>query len=197
MFTVHLNGSEFPAPVAGLRNIAEVVELVKASIDPDSIIVDLQLNGQSLQEPDWQNSLAAHQSSVLEVATGRKEDFVSDRLAQSPQIVDMVLGRFQEARSSFSTGAVSAGNTTLGGALRDLKAFLDWYNTVLQMMPAHWQAHKDTFLAQISTLNKTCEEMMQQQLYQSWWAIGETIQNKLAPQLTDLKRLCSSLGRID
>jgi hypothetical protein len=194
MFTVRLNGSEFTAPVSGLRNIAEVVELIKASIDPDSIIVDLQLNGKALQEPDWQSSLAAHQTSVLEVVTGGKEEFVADRLAKSPEIVDMVLNRFQDARNSFTTGNVSAGNTALGGALRDLRAFLDWYNTVLQMMPAHWQSHKDSFLSQISTLNKTCEEMMQQQLYQSWWAIGETIQNKLAPQLGDLKRLCTRLG---
>ena len=43
---------------------------------------------------------------------------------------------------------------------------------------------------EVKELSETCKGICQQQLYQSWWAIGETIEKELEPQLDRLEDAC-------
>lgn len=66
------------------------------------------------------------------------------------------------------------------GIYRDLSAFLNWYNTILKMVPSAAKLQISTYNNEVQGMTKTCENLLQQQLvYHSWWALSETVKNNL------------------
>ena len=46
----------------------------------------------------------------------------------------------------------------------------------------------------VTEITETCKRICQQQLYQSWWALGETLEKELEPQLDRLEDFCKKFG---
>lgn len=176
--------------------MGELVEVLKASIDPDSIITAMTLNGKELTENDWRMPLANQGSAVVEIATGSRQTYVSDRLASASLYLDEIVKGFAESRILLKSGDVQRGNTSLSKAVQDLKAFVDWYTTVLQILPSRPEAELQKFQEGVRDLTSVCEQLLQQQLYRAWWAIADTLEKKLEPQLGQVKSSCINIYRV-
>ena len=190
MITVKVDGNQLYSDIGGIRSMADLVELVKASIDPETIIIAMQIGGRAVTDSDWRTPLNVHGATTFEVTTGRKDAFVSERLTQTPLIIDHIISEFTVARERFQTGSSKDANTALGTAVDDLRAFVEWYNSLLGMSGAIPENQISEFVSHMQSISKTCEQVLQQQLYQSWWALGETLQSKLEPQLHSFKDSC-------
>jgi hypothetical protein len=81
---------------------------------------------------------------------------------------------------------MNTGNRMLIEAVNTARAFFEWYGTLLELVPEEERGHYDIskYVAEISSI---CKTICQQQLYQSWWALGETIEKELEPKLDKLE----------
>ena len=194
MKSIIINGQEAGINSTGLNSIAEVVELIKGTIDPAHMITDILLDGKQLGEADWTANISSFPTAILEVETGLPENYVGDRLTLSPQVVQACFLAFREARKSFQEGRMKEGNTKLVQAVAALKAFFEWYATLLNLLPEPSRAAfslEDSIGGLMTSSKKIC----QQQMYQSWWAIGETIKNEVEPELDKLEDRCRAVCR--
>lgn len=195
MLNVLVDGQPLSTNVGAVRSMPDLIELIKASIDPDTIIASVSLNGQVLSEADWRAPLSVQGNGSLEVVTTTREQFVADRLQSSMDVVQHVILEFVKAREHFEGNDARDGNKALGTAIVDLKAFLDWYNSVLTMLPASFENERETYMNHVRTIAGTCEQILQQQLFQSWWALSQTLEGKLEPQLNELRTLCEKVSQ--
>ena len=190
MIAVNVNGKPLGADVSAIRTMGELIELVKVTIDPDVIIAGLSLNGRELTEADWRSTLASLGDATLDVVTGSKEGFLNDRLEVASIYIDRIRDEFSKVQQLFRQGVTADSHSKLGAAVQDLKAFVDWYETLVQMMPGDSSQFRDTFHEQVRRITDVCEQILQQQLYRAWWALAETIERKLDPELDRLKGFC-------
>lgn len=190
MITVRLDGAPWQQNISGVRTMGELVEFVKSNIDPEKIITSLSINGQDLTDGDWRAPLSIQGENVLDVTTGSAESYVVDRLQIAVELVQEITEEFSRARESYQQGGSRDGNVGLNKAVSDLRAFLDWYYSVLSLIPGGNRVNLDGFRAEVGEVTKICEQLLQQQLYQSWWALGQTLQSKLEPKLGELKSFC-------
>jgi hypothetical protein len=195
MTNVRINGEEAPIQVQGLNSFGDMIELVKSTIDPDHMITGILVDGEELSDEDWTASPARFSTSIIEVMTGTPKSFVASRIMESPKIVQACYLQFREARKLFQEGESTEANQVLGGAVNTFQAFFEWYGSLLDLMPEQQKADLDIseVVNEIATI---CKNICQQQLYQSWWALGETIQNQLEPKLDDLETRCRSFQKI-
>jgi hypothetical protein len=47
----------------------------------------------------------------------------------------------------------------------------------------------------VTEISETCKKICQQQLYQSWWALGESLEKELEPKLDKLEDACRKAAR--
>lgn len=192
MLNININGSRLNADLSASRTMGDLIEAVKTRIDPDTIIIDISFNGQSLNDSDWNLPISQHNGKTLEICTGSRQNFMMQRLALSPEIAGQIINNFSDAALSYKNGLTLDGNQLLQTAVGDLDAFIRWYSSVLAMAPsAEW---KESFHKQVAELQKACEQIFQQQLYNSWWVLAETINNRLRPSLEEVKKLCERLA---
>ncbi len=187
MLQIQVNGQQSGLRAATLPRMTDVVELIKNSIDPQHIITDLKINGRDMTEADWQgtpNQFAT--TDVLEVATATPNEFIRQRTEVTPNLIENTFILFRSARQSFQAGDNDEGNKILSIAVRDLKAFFEWYSLLQSVVPVSDRAKYD-ISAQVEKITETCKEICQQQMYQSWWALGKAIQEKLEPSLDSLE----------
>lgn len=178
---VQLNGQPFVAGIAAVRTMGELVELIKTTIDPETIITSIQIDGRELSDNDWRVPLSGHSGQQLSINTGSRRAYVMERLAQAPLMIDDIAKQFNRVKEEFHSGASVKGNSNLLSAVKDLKAFIDWYSTLLQMLGDANEQQR--FNNSVKALTDVCEQLLQQQLYRAWWAMGETIEQKLKPAL--------------
>ena len=190
MITVTVDGRSFPCDPAAVRTLGELVELVKASIDPDSIITSVQLNGKELTDNDWRTPLIVQEAAALDMCTGSRKEYVSQRLAAASGYVDRIREGFGKAASALKGGDVQGGNVLLAQSVEDFKAFVNWYNTLIKMAAGMAPEQDQRFESSIKEITQVCEQLLQQQLYRAWWTVAETIENRLSPQLEALKGCC-------
>ena len=195
MITVKVDGSVWGHDLGGINSMPDLIEFIKANIDPEKIITTLLISGRDLSEVDWRVPLSVQGDSTLEVTTDSQRNYVTDRLMAAQEYAEYITNEFAVARESFQNGKTEDGNRGLSRAVNDLNAFLAWYGTVLQMLPEDWKSYIENFTVQVEGLSKICEQILQQQLYQSWWAVGETVQNELEPRLTNMKSACGMLSK--
>jgi len=193
---VNLNGAPFSFPAEAVKTMGELVELIKSSIDPDTIIVDIRKNGEVLTDNDWRLPLAAQTSAVVEVQTGSKRAYVEERLSSASLYLDKIIRSFGQARMLFKSAEIQPANNELHKAVQDMKAFIDWYQTILQMIENPPETEVQKFESTVNDLISTCEQILQQQLYRSWWAIADSLEKKLEPQLEQIKFACLGVFRM-
>lgn len=191
MITVRIDNNQALQNIGAINSMPDLVEYIKASIDPDRIITSLAINGRELSDIDWRVPLVVQGDSLLEVLTGSRNDYVKDRLVFAGECFSQILGEFTEASAAFFKGESVAGNTLFAQAVEDLRAFFEWYNTVLLLLPDGSVAPREEFIERIQRVTSVCETLLQQQLYQSWWALSQTIKNQLEPQLQELHQFCA------
>ena len=189
MVSVRINGEDAALKADGLGSIAEVIELIKASIDPEHMITNLNLNGKELAESDWSATTNQFDTVMLEVETGTPSEFVRVRLGMAWEIARSLFNEFRDARKAFQTGNMMAGNKKLINAVNTARAFFEWYGSMLNLVP---EANRGSYniSPQVIEISEVCKRLCQQQLYQSWWAIGETLEKDLEPKLDALEDCC-------
>lgn len=194
MITVQVDGASMLTDVQGMSTMAELIELIKASIDPDAIITSLTLSGSELTEADWQSPLASHRGRTLEVTTGSRHEYVSERLRVAGDFLTKISEEFRQAAALYQGSDWPGGNSAFAVAVDDLLAFVNWYDFVLQVEESSFVEERAEFQRNVEGIRQTCEKLLQQQLYNSWWALGDTIINTLVPQLNDFERFCERVA---
>ena len=189
MVSVKINGEESTVSGESSSKVTELVELIKSVIDPDHMITSILIDGRELAEDEWFANIGQLGTSIIEVETGTPEDFVADRLVRSSEIVRTCYLEFRDARKSFQDGDMNSGNNKLVRAVNTLKAFFEWYQTLLTLVPESSREHFD-IENQVKDISETCQRICQQQLYQSWWALGESLEKDLEPKLDSLEDFC-------
>lgn len=189
MVSVHINGEAAPVRVESLNRIADIVELIKATIDPDHMITGILVDGNELEEADWSRTPSQMGTQIIEVETGTPVSFVAQRLNRTAEIVEACFLEFREARKLFQEGKSADGNRRLIQAVNALQAFFQWYGSLMDLLTEEQRKHFD-IRTLVESLSETCKQICQQQLYQSWWALGESIQNELEPKLDSLSTRC-------
>jgi hypothetical protein len=193
MKAIRINGQASEINPSGLTTVAELIELIKGVIEPEHMITNILLDGRDLQEADWSSGITKFSTSVLEIETGLPEEYVADRISLSPQIIQACYLSFRDARKCFQDGKMQDGNKKLVQAVAGLKAFFEWYGTLLNLVS---EPTRQAFSieSQVTGLMVISKKICQQQMYQSWWAIGETIKNELEPELDKLEDHCRGLA---
>lgn len=186
MISVRINGEDSPLKTDGLGKIADIVELIKANIDPDHMITAILINGKELQDEDWLATTSRYETAIIEVETGTAEGFVGERMGQASEIVRSCFLQFRDARKEFQAGNMQGGNQRLVQAVNTAKAFFDWYATIVELAPAQ-DRPKYEIGSHVTEISTICKTICQQQLYQSWWALGETLEKQLEPKLDKLE----------
>ncbi len=192
MIDVKVDGQNFAADIASVGTMGDLIELVKASIDPDTIITQMTLEGKPLADSDWRSPLHSYAESTLEIATGEKGQYVVERMSMAADYVTQIVQEFMQSAGDYRDGKNEEANTMLAGAVDDLLAFVNWYLTLLSVDPDGLLAEIEQFNTHIQSIQEICQQLLQQQMFQSWWALGETIQAKLIPELESLKAFCES-----
>jgi hypothetical protein len=195
MITVRINGEQAQIASGGVGRMGELVELIKSVIDPDHMITSLQLDGNELSDNDWNATTNSYESAVLEVETDTPAAFVNDRIGRSPMVVQECFLKFRDARKAFQDGEMLTGNQHLVHAVRTLQSFFQWYSSLLDLVPVADRSKYD-ITEPTEDLSEICKRICQQQLYQSWWALGETIEKELEPKLDKLEDLCRRSAKL-
>ncbi len=194
MVAVRINGEESSIKADDLPKIADVIELIKTQIDPEHMITGIQFDGRDLEDGDWNSSPTKYQTAVLEVETGTPGEYVQNRLTLASKVVRSIYLAFRDARKCFQDGEMQDGNKKLVLAVNSFKAFIEWYGTLLELVPVQNRQSIDIG-PEVNKLTEVCKRICQQQLYQSWWALGETLEKELEPGLDRLEDFCRKIGK--
>lgn len=183
---VIINGSESSISGTGLPKMADMVELIKASIDPEHMITQLLLDGKELGDNDWSAPCGAFETAIVEVETDTPERFVEDRLSKASAVIQACYMEFRDSRKSFQAGDMQRGNQQLMTAVKTAQAFFEWYGVIFELVTPEKRVNYD-ISTQVTEISTICKRICQQQLYQSWWALGETLEKELEPKLDKLE----------
>ncbi|MBP9838142.1 MAG: hypothetical protein KBC84_05460 [Proteobacteria bacterium] len=188
---VQINDNQVDVDITAVKSVPDLVEFVKSIIDPETIITELKINNFSLTENDWHMPLVAMLNRKISFVTGPLNEYVKDRISNAPSLVDEITVEFSTASNAFHSGASQEGNIHFVNAVKDLNEFLKWYSSLLDLKP-EMRNEQTKFLEDMNDLFKICETLHQQQVYQSWWNAGETINNQLKPKLAQIKTTCEN-----
>jgi hypothetical protein len=194
MFRVRINGQFTDFDMSSIQRFTELVELIKASIDPEHMITQILVDGRELNDDEWASSVSQIQGDVLEIETGHPEEYVAERLQDASRVVRSCYFEFRDARKGFQDGDMLTGNKRLKVAVDTLRAFFEWYGTLVQLVSDSKRAKLD-ITPQVNDISDTCKKICQQQLYQSWWALGESLEKELEPKLDKLEDACRKAAR--
>lgn len=187
MVAVRINGEDSTGVKSdGLTRFGDLIELIKSTIDPDHMITSILLNGRDLEESEWQMAPAQFGTAILEIETGTPESFVAERMSGASEIIGKCYMEFRDARKTFQANEPQTGNQKMIQAVNILKAFFQWYGTLLELVRPEKRGALNID-KQVSEISEVCKKICQQQLYQSWWALGETLEKELEPKLDALE----------
>ena len=190
MVSVRINGEEAALRADGLGLMSDLIELIKASIDPEHMITNIALNGNELSDADWTARTNQYETVMLEVETGTPAEFVRTRLGLASQIVATIRNEFGAARAAFQAGQMVDGNRALTTAVKTARAFFEWYGSMIALVQPAEKPRYD-ISGHVGEIAEICKRLCQQQLYQSWWALAETISRDLEPKLSQLEQSCA------
>lgn len=194
MVSVRINGEESQIRGDGLPKIADLVELIKTMIDPDHMITGILLNGRDLEEEEWTANPGNMGTAIIEIETGTQAEFVTERMKSASDVVRACYMEFRDARKKFQDGDMQGGNQAMVRAVNTTRAFFEWYATIFELVPADQKTRYD-INPQVAEISEVCKRICQQQLYQSWWALGESLEKDLEPRLDKLEDFCRKATR--
>jgi hypothetical protein len=191
---IRINGEFSNITCAATPRFTDLVELIKVSIDPEHMITSILIDGRELTDIEWGQTTAQMTGDILDIETGTPAFYVADRIQDASHVVRACLFEFRDARKAFKDGDQVSGNRTLKVGVDTLRAFFEWYGTILQLVPAQDRATFD-ITPHVNDISETCQKICQQQVYQSWWAIGESLEKELEPKLDKLEDVCRRVAK--
>lgn len=191
MVQIQLDGKPLVIEQSSAKTLGDVVELIKSNIDPDTIITSLLLEGGSLAEADWFAPLVQQNGKRLDVTTGTKRDFLTDRLSVANEFLTAVTAKFSDVERLFDNGLNLAGSSALSKAIKDLHSYINWYFGVLELDPKLRATVFVELSGDIDELKVICEQLFQHQLFNAWQGISGTIKDRLIPQLGKFAQSCT------
>jgi hypothetical protein len=194
MIRVSINGQYVDMCITNTLQFTDLLELVKARIDPEEMITAITVDGRELSDDEWNQCVAQLSGTTLEILTGHPDTYVSDKLQDASRVVRSCFFEFRDARKGFQDGDTIVGNKRLKVAVDTLRAFFDWYGTLVQLVSETKRGQLD-ISPQVTEISETCKKICQQQLYQSWWALGESLEKELEPKLDKLEDACRRAAR--
>ncbi|MEY4669776.1 MAG: hypothetical protein RL518_2475 [Pseudomonadota bacterium] len=194
MLRVRINGEQTDVNCSAVPRFTDLIELLKVSIDPEHMMTSILIDGRELSDEEWSQNTAQLNGEVLDIETGRPEAYVADRIQDASRVVRSCFFEFRDARKGFQDGDMITGNKRLKSAVDTLRAFFEWYGTLLQLVPNANRSKLD-ITPQVQEISETCKKICQQQLYQSWWALGESLEKDLEPKLDKLEDACRRAAR--
>ena len=194
MLRVLINGDEAQLDVSSVPRFSDLIELIKANIDPDHMITAILLDGREVTDDEGFRNITQLGDATVEIATGRPDEYVTTRISEASKVVRSCFLEFRDARKGFQDGDMQIGNRRLKVAVDTLRAFFEWYGTLLQLVPEDKRDCVD-ISPQVRDISETCKKICQQQLYQSWWALGESIEKDLEPKLDKLEDACRKAAK--
>jgi cell fate (sporulation/competence/biofilm development) regulator YlbF (YheA/YmcA/DUF963 family) len=192
MIAVRVNGIESGLRTEGVVRVGDLIELVKTVIDPDHMIVEIEVNGAPITDDIWGGTLQAVRDSHFDFFTNTRTFYLTEQVGKSIKAVQACYVQFRDARKTFQGGDTQGGNQKLVQATDTMKSFFDWYSVLLQLANEEQKLQMSLEPALSDILN-SCKSICQLQLYKSWWALGENIQNDLEPQLDRLEDKCRTM----
>lgn len=189
MIAVRINGVESGLRTEGLVKFGDLIELVKTVIDPDHMIVEIEVNGAPISDDIWSGVLQSVMNSHFDFYTSTRSEYLREQVTKSPKAVQACYVQFRDARKTFQGGDAQGGNQRLGQATETMRSFFDWYSALL-LLATDEQKIQMSLEPALSDILNCCKDICQLQLYKSWWALGEKIQNELEPQLDRLEDKC-------
>lgn len=183
---IRINEKDVEIDGQHLPRLLDMIELVRSYIDPDHMITEIVIDGKPIKEEQWGAAPASFINSIIEFTTDLPRNYVCERLAEAPEIAQALYFKFRDSRKTFSIGDSCSGNEKLAIAARTLHDFLHWYHTIVQLVEGD-DRERFSIEGFIKDLTSISEILSKHQLYQSWWAIGETIQRQLEPKLEELE----------
>ncbi|MCB0310314.1 MAG: hypothetical protein KDD42_03710 [Bdellovibrionales bacterium] len=194
MVEVRINGETSQIKADNLPRMSDLIELIKNWIDPDHMITQILLDGRDLEDAEWTAPLGQYETAILEIETGTPQSFVDSRLGQASEVLKACYFEFRDARKFFQSGDMQTGNRLLVKAVNTLQAFFEWYSTILELVPVEGRNRYD-ITKPVTEISEICKKICQQQLYQSWWALGEAIEKELEPKIDALEDICRGFAR--
>lgn len=194
MNRVKINGTYSNISIASVPRFGDLLELIKSQIDPEHMITAIQLDGRELTDDEWCSNIALIPGDTLEIQTGHPEQFVAERMQDASRVVRSCFYEFRDARKGFQDGDNVSGNKRLKVAVDTLQAFFEWYGSLVQLV-SEPKRQKLDITQQVTDISQTCTKICQQQMYQSWWALGESLEKELEPKLDKLEDACRRVAR--
>jgi len=189
MIRVKINGTEAELPIQSVPKFTDLLEIVKTHIDPEHMITEVTIDGRDLTDEEWTSTVAMMQGETLDIWTGEPDLYVADKMQDASGVIRSCLLEFQDARKGFQEGDSVNGNARLKNAVDTLKAFFEWYGTLIQLVSEERRGKMD-ITTEVIDISETCKKICQQQMYQSWWALGESLEKDLEPKLDHLENTC-------
>lgn len=186
MVGIRINGEEAAVQTGGLQRVSDLIELIKASIDPEHMITSIRVDGREIADADWFSSLGQHGTAIFEFDTDTPENYFVSRMSASGEIIRLIYIDFRDSRKLFQQGDMFQGNRKLAVAVNSLKAFFEWYASMVDLAP---EADRPRYQLTdfMNEIAESCKRICQQQLYQSWWALSESLEKDLEPKLDKLE----------
>ena len=189
MIHIKLNDNEFNVPMQGVSTLGELVEYVKSSIDPDTIIVSLTKDDQPLSEIDWRNPISLQSEMTLNFMTGSKTDFIKDRLDLGVELIKSFEEKIDICSQAFKQLRVHTANKEFSVFIDDLNAFVTWLHSIYSMDEGKYERELIAYNEIVIKLEKVCVTLQDKQMSSSWWALGDTLLNQMLPLIHEMKSL--------
>jgi hypothetical protein len=183
MLTVNLDGQNFPFEPLAVRNINELVELVKLNIDSEKLISDINLQGQIVSDVDFRSPLRVHRNSVLDINTTSRSEFVNQRLELAQAYLEVIAGKFNIVPPTFEEVGQEQASVRLADAVNDLNYFLNWFYAVLNTDEQRFQNSKAEVDAYTRELAEICENIVNKQSTSDWSEVCSSIDNEMLVSL--------------
>lgn len=197
MLQVLVDKTEMNLEVSRMRTMGELVEYIKSSIDPDTIILSLTRDDQPLSDADWKTPLSALDNSTVEVQTGSKMDFFQDRLRLIDAIINTISDNTKDISALYKKGMQDSAHDHFAALLNDLNAFISWLHSIYMMDEDLFANEISHYSILVEKLNASCNELQQAQVKNAWWAVGDILEMKILPSITSINEMSKkSLERV-
>lgn len=189
MLQVMVDNTELKLEVSNMRTMAELIEYIKSSIDPDLVILSLTKDEEPLNDNDWVAPISALGNSKVEVTTGSKFELIQDRLKMVDPILNELISNINEISKLYKFNMEEKAHEPFGRSLSDLNAFVNW---ILSIMTIDEEIFKEDIVEYhklVNGLKSICVDIQTQQMQSNWHQLGDILDLKLVSLLEEIREL--------
>jgi hypothetical protein len=184
-----VDNNELSFEASRLGTVGELIDYIKANIDPDAIILSLTKDESPLSDNDWLMPLASFKESKFEIVTGSKVDFIRNRLEMVDSLVMEICENISNISNSFKRGLENQAHESFASSLNDLNAFVTWLHSIYLIDEEMFSSNIKEFEKIIEDLKGTCLDIQTCQMQQSWWNLGDILDVKVIATLNKINSM--------